>query len=75
MTQQQINSLPIEGRSAVTLALLAPGTGTDATRPRRPGANVGVGGISSAGTNYFGDGRNNAARQRHARRHPAGRGA
>lgn len=59
VTQQQIASLPVEGRSAVTLALLAPGTGTDATRPRRPGANVGIGGISSAGTNYIGDGMNN----------------
>ncbi len=59
VSQQQIASLPVEGRSAVTLALLAPGTGTDATRPRRPGANVGIGGISSAGTNYIGDGMNN----------------
>ena len=59
VTQEQIASLPIEGRSAVTLALLAPGTGTDATRPRRPGANVGIGGISLAGTNYIVDNMNN----------------
>ena len=59
VTQEQIASLPIEGRSAVSLALLAPGTGTDATRARRPGANVGIGGISLAGTNYIVDNMNN----------------
>ena len=59
VTQQQIASLPIEGRSAVTLALLSPGTGTDATRARRPGASVGVGSISLAGTNYIVDNMNN----------------
>ena len=59
ITQQQIATLPIEGRSAITLALLLPGTGTDTTRAQRPGANVGAGGMTTAGTNYIVDGLNN----------------
>ena len=59
VTQQQIESLPIESRSAISLALLMPGTGTDNTRSRRPSANVGVGGITVGGTNYLIDGLNN----------------
>jgi outer membrane receptor protein involved in Fe transport len=59
VTQKQIDTLPVEGRSAITLSLLLPGTGTDTTRARRPGANIGVGGISTAGTNYIVDGMNN----------------
>jgi outer membrane receptor protein involved in Fe transport len=59
VTQQQIDSLPIEGRSAITLSLLLPGTSTDTTRAQRPGANVGIGGMTTAATNYIVDGLNN----------------
>lgn len=59
VTQAQIDTLPIAGRSAVTLALLLPGTGNDTTRASRPGANVGSGGITTAATNYIVDGLNN----------------
>ena len=59
VTQEQITSLPVEGRSAVKLALLVPGTSEDGTRARRPGASVGIGGISLAGTNYIVDNMNN----------------
>jgi hypothetical protein len=59
VTQQQIQTLPIEGRSAITLALLMPGTTTDAVRPQRPGASVGTGGLTAAATNYIVDGLNN----------------
>jgi len=59
ITQQQISMLPIEGRSAITLSLLLPGTSTDTTRPQRPGANVGAGGMTTAATNYIVDGLNN----------------
>jgi len=59
VTQEQITSLPVEGRSAVKLALLIPGTSEDGTRARRPGASVGIGGISLAGTNYIVDNMNN----------------
>ena len=59
ITQAQIESLPIESRSAISLALLMPGTGTDNTRSRRPSANVGVGGVTVGGTNYLVDGLNN----------------
>jgi outer membrane receptor protein involved in Fe transport len=56
---QQIETLPIEGRSAITLSLLLPGTSTDAVRAQRPGATVGLGSLSTAGTNYIVDGMNN----------------
>jgi hypothetical protein len=59
ITEAQINALPVEGRSAVTLSLLLPGTSTDAVRAQRPGATVGLGGLSTAGTNYIVDGMNN----------------
>ena len=59
VTQQQLTSLPIQDRSAVSLALLTPGTNTDGTRARRPGASVGIGDASLAGTNYLIDGMNN----------------
>jgi hypothetical protein len=42
--QEQITSLPVEGRSAVKLALLIPGTSEDGTRARRPSASVGSAG-------------------------------
>ena len=59
VTAQQIDTLPVEGRSAITLSLLLPGTSTDAVRSQRPGASVGLGGLSTAGTNYIVDGMNN----------------
>jgi len=59
ITQEQIATLPVAGRSAITLALLLPGTGNDNTRTQRPGANVGSGGITTAATNYIVDGLNN----------------
>jgi hypothetical protein len=59
VTQEQIATLPVEGRSAITLALLLPGTSTDTTRPQRPGANVGAGGMTTAATNYIVDGLSN----------------
>ncbi len=59
ITQQQIATLPIEGRSAISLALLMPGTTTDAQRPQRPGASVGTGSLTAAATNYIVDGLNN----------------
>jgi len=59
VTAQQIDTLPVEGRSAITLSLLLPGTSTDAVRSQRPGATVGLGGLSTAGTNYIVDGMNN----------------
>lgn len=59
VTQQEIATLPVANRSAITLALLLPGTGTDNTRISRPGANVGSGAITTAATNYLVDGLNN----------------
>jgi hypothetical protein len=43
ITQQQIETLPVANRAAVTLALLLPGTSQDGTRPRRNNAQVGAG--------------------------------
>jgi hypothetical protein len=59
VTQAQIDSLPIEGRVAVSLALLLPGTGGDNTRPRRNNANVGAGGLTQFSTNFLVDGAHN----------------
>lgn len=56
VTQHQIETLPIEGRVAVSLALLMPGTGTDTTRPRRNNANIGAGGVTHFSTNFLVDG-------------------
>jgi hypothetical protein len=48
VSQEQIQSLPVNSRQALTLALLLPGTSQDATRPRKVNANVGAGGSFSA---------------------------
>jgi len=44
VTQQQIDSLPVNTRQTLTLALLVPGTSTDESRPRRVSVSVGSGG-------------------------------
>ena len=44
VTQQQIETLPVNNRQAITLALLLPGTSQDGTRPRKVNATVGSGG-------------------------------
>ncbi|MGE0451113.1 MAG: carboxypeptidase regulatory-like domain-containing protein [Vicinamibacterales bacterium] len=44
VTQQQIQTLPVNNRQALTLALLLPGTSQDGTRARKVNANVGAGG-------------------------------
>ena len=44
VTQQQIDSLPVNTRQTLTLALLVPGTSTDESRPRRVSVSVGAGG-------------------------------
>ncbi len=59
VTQAQIETLPIEGRVAVSLALLLPGTGGDTVRPRRNNANVGAGGVAIYSTNFLVDGTTN----------------
>ena len=43
VTQEQIATLPIANRQAVTLSLLLPGTSQDGSRPRRNNAQVGAG--------------------------------
>ena len=48
ITQQQIETLPVNNRQAITLALLLPGTSQDGTRPRKVNASVGSGGSFSA---------------------------
>ena len=44
ITQQQIETLPVNTRQTLTLALLMPGTNTDESRPRRVSVSVGAGG-------------------------------
>jgi hypothetical protein len=48
VTQEQIETLPVNNRQALTLALLLPGTSQDGTRPRKVNANIGGGGSFSA---------------------------
>ena len=48
MTQQQIETLPVNTRQTLTLALLMPGTSTDESRPRRVSVSVGAGGAVRA---------------------------
>ncbi|HUK36327.1 MAG TPA: carboxypeptidase regulatory-like domain-containing protein [Vicinamibacterales bacterium] len=59
VTPQEIETLPVANRSAITLALLVPGTSVDTTRAQRPGATVGLASLNTAGTNYIVDGMNN----------------
>ena len=56
VTQQQIDSLPVQSRQPISLALLLPGTSTDNVQARRESANIGAGGASSAQTAYHLDG-------------------
>ncbi len=55
VTQEQIATLPIANRQAVTLALLLPGTSQDGSRPRRNNAQVGAGTLQFT-TNHLVDG-------------------
>ena len=55
----QVDSLPITQRQAAMLALLEPGTTSDAGRVSRPLASVGAGAVNPAGTNYLLDGLSN----------------
>lgn len=48
VTQEQIQSLPVNTRQTLTLALLLPGTSQDGTRPRKVNATVGAGGTHFA---------------------------
>ena len=48
ITQQQIETLPVNTRQTLTLALLMPGTSTDESRPRRVSVSVGAGGAVTA---------------------------
>jgi outer membrane receptor protein involved in Fe transport len=55
ITQEQIATLPIANRSAVSLSLLLPGTSQDGSRPRRNNAQVGAGTLQFT-TNHLVDG-------------------
>jgi hypothetical protein len=59
VAQQQIETLPVQDRSALNLTLLLPGTGVDTTRAKRNSVNVGAG-ISTSSTSYLVDGLSNA---------------
>ncbi len=61
VTQQQIETLPVPSRQAQALALLLPGTGSDAVRPRRTNVNVGAGGMTYFSSTYLVDGTDNMA--------------
>jgi Carboxypeptidase regulatory-like domain len=58
VTQEQIQTLPVNSRQTLTLALLLPGTSQDATRARKVNVNVGSGGTFAA-SSYLVDGVSN----------------
>ncbi len=49
ITQKQIETLPLDTRQPIGLALLLPGTSQDAVRPRKFSANLGAGAYTNAG--------------------------
>ncbi len=59
VTRQQIETLPVGDRQAVSLSLLLPGTGADTVRPRRNNANIGAGGVAIYSSNFLVDGTSN----------------
>ena len=59
ITQEQIDTLPMENRAPASLVLLLPGTNMDNTQVRRSQANIGAGQINNQMNAYFVDGAEN----------------
>jgi len=68
ITQEQIATLPVQDRTALSLSLLLPGTSVDVTRPKRNAANIGAG-VTTSGTTYLVDGLSNAVAKSGEQRH------
>ena len=68
VTQEQISSLPVQDRTALSLSLLLPGVSVDTTRPKRNATNVGAG-VTTSATSYIVDGVSNAVAKSGEQRH------
>ena len=68
ITSEQIEMLPVQDRTALSLSLLLPGTSADVTRPKRNATNVGAG-IATSATGYLVDGLSNAVAKSGEQRH------
>jgi hypothetical protein len=68
ITQQQIESLPMQDRTALSLSLLLPGVAVDTTRAKRNATNVGAG-VTTSATTYLVDGLSNSVNKSGEQRH------
>src|SRR5215470_9294660 len=68
VTQDQIETLPAQDRSALSLSLLLPGVAVDTTRAKRNATNVGAG-VTTSATTYLVDGLSNAVAKSGEQRH------
>ena len=68
ITQEQIETLPAQDRTALSLSLLLPGVGVDTTRAKRNATNVGAS-VTTSATTYLVDGLSNSVNKSGEQRH------
>src|SRR5258705_8086651 len=68
VTQEQIATLPVQDRTALSLSLLLPGVGADTTRAKRNATNVGAS-VTTSATTYLVDGLSNSVNKSGEQRH------
>ncbi|HEY3159413.1 MAG TPA: carboxypeptidase regulatory-like domain-containing protein [Vicinamibacterales bacterium] len=68
VTQEQISTLPVQDRTALSLSLLLPGVGADTTRAKRNATNVGAS-VTTSATTYLVDGLSNSVNKSGEQRH------
>ena len=68
VTSAQIETLPVQDRTALSLSLLLPGVSVDTTRAKRNATNVGAG-VTTSATTYLVDGLSNSVNKSGEQRH------
>ena len=68
ITSEQIETLPMQDRTALSLSLLLPGVAVDTTRAKRNATNVGAG-VTTSATTYLVDGLSNSVNKSGEQRH------
>jgi len=68
VTSEQIATLPVQDRTALSLSLLLPGVGVDTTRAKRNATNVGAS-VTTSATTYLVDGLSNSVNKSGEQRH------
>jgi len=68
ITTEQIETLPMQDRTALSLSLLLPGVAVDTTRAKRNATNVGAG-VTTSATTYLVDGLSNSVNKSGEQRH------